>query len=196
MDLGLNEFRLDLLEYMQANHDVEHTRIEGLTRVDFDNEADVENYPILTFCYDMLADNMGNLWVLTRNNGIVHLSTKPSPFRFFHLNPAGQELPVNRIQSIFTHDGHRFWLGLQPYGLALYDRDTNHVLYNKDIAGFSAMIGADPIHVQTISAFQELPDHTLWIASSRGIIICRDGEQARLLREIRPGGRSTFPTVI
>ena len=25
MDLGLNEFRLDLLEYMQANHDVEHT---------------------------------------------------------------------------------------------------------------------------------------------------------------------------
>ena len=134
--------------------------IEGLTRVDFDNEADVENYPILTFCYDMLADNMGNLWVLTRNNGIVHLSTKPSPFRFFHLNPAGQELPVNRIQSIFTHDGHRFWLGLQPYGLALYDRDTNQVLYNKDIPGFSAMIGADPIHVQTISAFQELPDHT------------------------------------
>ena len=25
MDLGLNEFRLDLLEYMQSNHDVEHT---------------------------------------------------------------------------------------------------------------------------------------------------------------------------
>jgi len=25
MDLGLNEFRLDLLEYMQTNHDVEHT---------------------------------------------------------------------------------------------------------------------------------------------------------------------------
>ena len=25
MDLGLNEFRLDLLEYMQGNHDVEHT---------------------------------------------------------------------------------------------------------------------------------------------------------------------------
>ena len=25
MDLGLNEFRLDLLEYMQGNHDIEHT---------------------------------------------------------------------------------------------------------------------------------------------------------------------------
>ena len=25
MDLGLNEFRLDLLEYMQTNHDIEHT---------------------------------------------------------------------------------------------------------------------------------------------------------------------------
>ena len=182
----INEGRRDFRTFHRLvedslSHAVWGCCIEGLTRVDFDNEADVENYPILTFCYDMLADNMGNLWVLTRNNGIVHLSTKPSPFRFFHLNPAGQELPVNRIQSIFTHDGHRFWLGLQPYGLALYDRDTNHVLYNKDIPGFSAMIGADPIHVQTISAFQELPDHTLWIASSRGIIICRDGEQARLL---------------
>ena len=164
-----------------VSHSVWGCCIEGLTRVDFNDITIGMNYPILTFCYDMLTDGVGNLWVLTRNNGIVHLSTRPSPFNFCHLSMTGLELPVNRIQTVFTNDGNRFWLGLQPYGLALYDRTANLVLYNNDIPGLATMTSPDPVHKQTISAFQQLPDGNLWMGSSRGIIVWHEGESARLL---------------
>ena len=182
MNEGRTDFRtFHSLVEDSVSHAVWGCCIEGLTRVDLDDVTEVVNYPILTFCYDMLTDGMGHLWVLTRNSGIVHLSTRPSPFRYCHLNMAGLELPVNRIQTVFTGDGNRFWLGLQPYGLALYDRPSGRVLYNKDIAGLSKMTSSDPIHLQTISAFQQRPDGSLWMASSRGIIVWREGEEANIM---------------
>ena len=163
-----------------VSHSVWGCCIEGLTRVDLDDEMQVENYPILTFCYDMVTDGKGNLWVITRNEGIVHLSTKPSPFDFCHLNPAGLELPVNRIQTIYTDDGNRFWLGLQPYGLALYDRPTNKVLYNNHIPGMAQFTGDDGIYKRTVYDIAR-KQNTLWMATSQGIIVYTEGEKARLL---------------
>ena len=182
----INEGRKDFRTFHQlvedpVSHSVWGCCIEGLTRVDLDDVTQVENYPVLSFCYDMLTDGQGNLWVITRNNGIVRLSTRPSPFRYSHLNPAGQVLPVNRIQTVFTADGNRFWLGLQPYGLALYDRQTDHVLYNNAIPGFAQMTGTGGIDVQTVSSVLQRHDGQVWIGSSRGIIVWKEGEAARIL---------------
>lgn len=188
----MNEGRADFRTFHSlvedaVSHAVWGCCIEGLTRFDLDDDNEVENYPILTFCYDMLTDSMGNIWTLTRNNGIVHLSTKSSPFRFYHLDPAGLELPVNRIQKVFSTDGNCFWLALQPYGLAFYDRRTNHVLYNNKIPGFENETGQHGIYVQTISDMASRPEGTLWMASSRGILIWKAGEPVRLLsRGSRP----------
>ena len=182
MNDGRQDFRtIHQLVEDPVSHSVWGCCIEGLTRVDLDDETQVENYPILSFCYDMLTDGLGNLWVITRNNGIVHLSTKPSPFRFCHLDPKGQVLPVNRIQTVFTTDGNRFWLGLQPYGLALYDRRANSVSYNNQIPGFGQLTGTDGIHVQTISSLLQREDGEVWMASSRGILIWKEGMAVRLL---------------
>lgn len=182
----MNENRADFRTFHSLvedsmSHAVWGCCIEGLTRVDLDDEADVENYPILSFCYDMVTDGMGNLWALTRDNGIVHLSTRPSPFHFYHLSPEGLELPVNRIQKVFTTDGNRFWLGLQPYGLALYDRQVDNVLYNNHIPGLEKMTGQQGIYVQTISDMISRPDGSIWMASSRGIVVWKEGEPAYLL---------------
>ena len=189
----MNEGRADFRTFHQlvedpVSHAVWGCCIEGLTRVDFDEVSNVTNYPILTFCYDMLTDGKGNLWVLTRNNGIVHLSTKPSPFRFYHLNSQGLELPVNRIQTVFTTDGNRFWLGLQPYGLALYNRATGQVCYNNQISGMTQMEGPQALYVRTIYDICQHTGGELWIATSQGIIIWRENSEARLL----PRGSTPF----
>jgi ligand-binding sensor domain-containing protein/AraC-like DNA-binding protein len=183
----MNEGRTDFRTFHRlvedpVSHAIWGCCIEGLTRVDLDDVNEVINYPILTFCYDILTDGIGNLWVLTRNSGIVHLSTRPSPFNFCHFSMTGLELPVNRIQTVFTNDGNHFWLGLQPYGLAYYNRAADRILFNKEIPGFATMSATDPIHLHTISAFQEFPDGSLWMASSRGIIVWREGEEARLMQ--------------
>ena len=182
----INEGRRDFRTFHQLVEDpvsrsVWGCCIEGLTRVGLDDPAEVENYAELTFCYDMLTDGKGNLWAITRNRGIVHLSTKPSPFRFCFLNPAGRELPVNRIQSVFTSDGRWFWLGLQPYGLARYDRAGNQVTYNSQIPGFSRMTDNAGIHAQTIYAVLDKGGGELWFGSSRGIIAWKDGQQAQMM---------------
>lgn len=182
----MNEGRRDFRTFHQlvedsVSHGIWGCCIEGLTRVDLDDETQVENYPILTFCYDMVTDGLGNLWVVTRNEGIVHLSTKPSPFYFCHLNPAGLELPVNRIQTIFTNDGNRFWLGLQPYGLALYDRHNDHVVYNNQIPGMGPFTGEEGIYARTVYDIKETRDGELWIATSQGVIVWKEGSQVRLL---------------
>jgi len=182
----MNDGRRDFRTFHQlvedsVSHAVWGCCIEGLTRVDLDDETQVENYPILTFCYDMVTDGKGNLWVLTRNEGIVHLSTKPSPFKFFHLNPAGLELPVNRIQTIYTYDGQHYWLCMQPYGLALYDRQTDQVLYNNHIPGMAQFTGEEGIYARTIYDIKETGDGELWMGTDRGIIAWKEGSQARLL---------------
>ena len=182
----INEGRRDFRTFHQlvedsVSHAVWGCCIEGLTSVDLDDEQKVENHSELSFCYSLATDGHGNLWVLTRNQGLVHLSTKPSPFHFYHLDTTGLELPVNRIQTVFTSDGNYFWLGLQPYGLALYDRRANHVNYNTHILGMQQMTGTSGIHVQTIYAFIQRSEQELWLGSSQGIVVCRTGEPARLL---------------
>ena len=182
----INEGRRDFRTFHQlvedpVSHSVWGCCIEGLTRVALDDLTEVDNYADLNFCYDILTDGKGNLWTITRNQGLVHLSTKPSPFRFCYLNPAGRELPVNRIQSVFTTDGRWFWLGLQPYGLAHYDREANQVTYNSQIPGFSRMTDNAGIHAQTIFDVLDKGDGELWFGSSRGIISWKDGQQAQLL---------------
>ena len=164
-----------------VSHAVWGCCIEGLTRVDLDDETDVENYPLLSFCYNLVTDGHGNLWVMTRQGSIAHLTARSSPFHFSHLDPAGQVLPVNRIQTLATADGRHFWLGLQPYGLAFYDRQENRVSYNNQIPGFGQMTGTGGISVQTISSVLQRDGGETWLGSSRGIIIWKEGEAARLL---------------
>lgn len=198
----INEGRRDFRTFHQlvedsVSHAIWGCCIEGLTSVDLDDEQKVENHSELSFCYSLATDGHGNLWVLTRNQGLVHLSTKPSPFHFYHLDTTGLELPVNRIQTVYTSDGNYFWLGLQPYGLALYDRRANHVNYNTHIPGMQQMTGTSGIHVQTIYAFIQRSEQELWLGSSQGIVVCRTGEPAQLLpRERTPfigdGNVNTF----
>ena len=181
----INEGRRDFRTFHQlledpVSHSVWGCCIEGLTRVGLDNLTEVENFSDLNFCYDMQTDGKGNLWVITRNQGIVHLSTMPSAFRFCYLNPTGRELPVNRIQTVFTSDGRWFWLGLQPYGLAHYDRVGNQVTYNSQIPGFSRMTDNAGIHAQTIFSVLDRGGGELWFGSSRGIISWKEGQQACL----------------
>ena len=189
----INDSRRDFRTFHQlvedsVSHAVWGCCIEGLTSIDLDDEHIIENHPELSFCYDIETDKRGNLWVLTRNQGIVHISTKPSPFRFYQLNPVGLDLPVNRIQTVYTSDGKLFWLGLQPYGLACYNREEGRVSYNNQIPGFEQMTGTGGINVQSIPAIMKYNNGELWFASTRGIVVWRPGEPAHIL----PRGSSPF----
>lgn len=117
MDLGLNEFRLDLIKYMQENHDIEHTPY-GLHAVVKAHELAPEG------CIFVLKNRNKNLpldaknalhpfyIIYIKNNKeiyIDHLSIKSllDKFRFLCV---GQSTPDHIINNIFneeTQDGYK-----------------------------------------------------------------------------------------
>ncbi len=81
MDLGLNEFRLDLLEYMKTNHDVEHTPF-GMSAI---VEATEEN-------------PAGTVFVLKNRNNAVNIDRKNRlhPFYMVYIAETG-EVTINHL---------------------------------------------------------------------------------------------------
>ena len=131
--------------------------------------SQIGNNP-LNFNNDIASDGNGNIWLCTQNNGIMQVNTMPSPFNLNSLNVSKAGFPINFIYSMLTTDGEWFWLGLNPYGLALYNRHTGTTYYNKEIPGFGSI--KDRTLTTSISSIVKRSNGELWFAvNNYGIII-------------------------
>lgn len=84
---------------------------------------------------DVKTDGKGNIWLLTMNNGLHHVFTRPSLFQI--LPVILTDATANRICSIFSVDGQNFWLTLAPSGIALYNSHSQQTVFNRNIPGFA-----------------------------------------------------------
>ena len=136
----------------------------------------LDNHQI-TNVTDVQTDGKGNVWLLTRNNGLYHLYTKPSLFHVIPVIP--QEAEANRISSIFTIDGKHFWLSLSPAGIAYYDLPSQHTLFNANIpAAANIPLNAMSTHYSCII---NSGNGAIWLASNGfGITEIKD-EKAKIL---------------
>ena len=124
----------------------------------------------LNFNNDITSDGNGNIWLCTQNNGILQINTMPSPFKLYNLDIQKAGFPINYVASMITTDGINFWLGLNPYGIALYNRNTGVTYYNKEIPGFSSL--TDRTLTTSISGIAKRSNGELWFAvNNYGIII-------------------------
>ena len=133
----------------------------------------------LSFCRSISTDQHGNIWLGTLNNGIIQIDTNTSPFRLWQLslNPG---LNLCYINSILTNDGCHFWLGLSPYGIALYNRETHSTLYNKEIPGFEDI--KDWMLSTSITHIIQRHNGEIWFANnSFGIIIKKKDAKAMVI---------------
>jgi len=181
-----NSGRSDFRTYYQIVEDTASNAVwgcclEGVTAIDMDDDNHVENIGgRYMFCNSIQTDGNGNLWILTRNEGVVHASTIASPFTQWTLPEGGLPLPADRVRTLFTADGNRFWIGLHPYGLALYDRRQGTAVYGNSIGGLANMKGIEEIYKLTVNAITAIGDE-LWMATSRGILIWKEGSEGELL---------------
>lgn len=82
---------------------------------------------------DMIVGKNGDIWISTVSDGILHLTTKPSPFKEYLL-----PTPEQSVQSIFTADGKTIWLGLTPTGVMKYDTEKGTVVNDSQIQGIQS----------------------------------------------------------
>ena len=132
----------------------------------------IDNHPIFNVS-DVDTDGKGNIWLLTRNNGLYHIFTRPALFQTLPVIP--QDARANRICSIFTIDGQHFWLTLAPAGIALYDANTQQTSFNNSIPAFASL----PYNITNThySAIIDNGKGALWFANNGyGITSMQDGK--------------------
>lgn len=134
----------------------------------------------LNYSNSIATDLSGNIWVLTQNNGVIQTTFDRSPFLCYDLDMGQQSFPVNFVSSLYTPDGNTFWLGLNPYGIARFDRQTGTTLFNHDIPGFSN-IPAGALST-SFSSIIRRSNGDLWFADNNyGIIVKKAQGNAEVL---------------
>lgn len=134
----------------------------------------------LNYSNSIATDLSGNIWVLTQNNGVIQTTFERTPFRCYNLDMGQQSFPVNFVSSLYTPDGNTFWLGLNPYGIARFDRQTGTTLFNHDIPGFSN-IPAGALST-SFSSIVRRSNGDLWFADNNyGIIVKKAQGDAKVL---------------
>ena len=138
----------------------------------------------LNFNKDIATDGRGNIWLCTQNNGIIQVTTPTSLFKVWQLDTSNFHFPINYIYSMLTTDGKWFWLGLNPYGIALYNRETGTTYYNKEILGFENL---DIRYLTTsISDIVKRQNGEIWFANNNyGIFVKPAQGQAYLLNHAK-----------
>lgn len=143
----------------------------------------------LNFNNDIATDGKGNIWLCTQNNGILQVNTQPSLFKLWNLDTSHTHLTINYVYSILTTDGENFWLGLNPYGIALHNRKTGKTLFNQEIAGFAGI--PSRVFTTSISDIVRRSNGEIWFAlNSYGIIVKPLGKPAYQIKH------ETHPSVI
>nr|MBP7472613.1 response regulator [Prevotella sp.] len=135
----------------------------------------------LRFNNDIVTDGRGNIWLETLNDGIKHINTSKSPFSLFNITTPGYTRPISAISSIYSSDGVNYLLSLKPYGLALYNKQTKTVLFNRQIPMFSTL--DNDILETSFSSIVGRKNGEIWLANgSYGVVIVKKGEPLRNIK--------------
>lgn len=124
----------------------------------------------LIYCNDICTDGAGNIWLCTQNDGVLQITTPPSLFRQWHLGNLQNAPTINYVNAILTTDGKWFWLGLNPYGVALYNRYTGATYYNSEIPGFGSL--HDYTLTTSITSIAKRSNGEIWFAiNNYGVVV-------------------------
>ena len=152
---------------------------EDIPNAEWKGYSSIGNNP-LNFNNDIATDGQGNIWLCTQNNGILQVNTQPSIFKLWNLDKSHTQLTINYIYSILTTDGENFWLGLNPYGIALHNRKTGKTLFNHEIPGLANI--QQRALTTSISDIAKRSNGEIWFANnSYGVIVKPAAEKPAFL---------------
>ena len=162
---------------------------EDIPNAEWKGYSSIGNNP-LNFNNDIATDGQGNIWLCTQNNGILQVNTQPSIFKLWNLDKSHTQLTINYIYSILTTDGENFWLGLNPYGIALHNRKTGKTLFNHEIPGLANI--QQRALTTSISDIAKRSNGEIWFANnSYGVIVKPAAEKPAFLLT-----HETHPSII
>jgi ligand-binding sensor domain-containing protein len=173
---------------------------EGITVVNFDGsltpiahytQCGSQGEQPLRFCNDMVTDAQGNIWIETLNDGIVHISTKPTPFKFWNFRSAGYTRRQLGGEHLYGRQSARIVLheALWP---GLVNLSTGNALFNQAIPGFASLPSS--FMLTSITSIVRRFNGEVWMANnSYGIAVYQPGKE---VRNYRADNSSSWPTTM
>lgn len=142
----------------------------------------------ITQVYSIAEDNQGQLWLGTRQNGILSFNLKTKTFREINNFTDGTEqLTSYEVRKVYIDDQGIVWANVDPNGLAKIV--SEQFLFNGIIKKSYPKEQADDKQLSgyTIRGFaEETPGGLVWIGTERGINVL-DRRTNRIVRRYRPG---------
>ncbi len=134
--------------------------MDGLTLYDpLKNEFSTIDYPVLRnfAIFHMMLDSQNNLWIATRDGGLVVYNKKEHRIKSYKSNNQEGSLKDNFITQVFEDSNRRIWIGTYSQGLYYYDKNTD---------GFKHELSVDKIG---ISGIVEDNNKFLWVSTEKGL---------------------------
>lgn len=120
------------------------------------------NHPVLDtdFIYSLLVDKEDNIWIGTRNNGLLRINAQTNEINAWPANALNSQLKDKYITSLYQDSQGRIWIGSNNNGLQYIDTaDLIIKTLDKELS----------LAQTTICSTIEDEFGRLWISTSRGL---------------------------
>jgi len=116
--------------------------------------------------FDIHKDVYGDIWLATRNSGLIRFNPKTSGYVQYLYSPDDKHsISSDHVYVIFEDSGDQLWFGTWEHGVNSYDRGRdrfNRIPVNKDGSG---------LNNNQIRCISENEDRNLWIGTFEGLNI-------------------------
>ena len=157
---------------------------DGISMLNEKSDTKFTNTDKYKFCNSMATDGSGHIYIGTMNDGIIQIHTTPPMYESWKLERQSHR-NISHIETIYTDDGKKLWLGLNPYGIALHNRTTGKTLYDSEIPGLNGAGIFKQVVKAGISSICKTAQGDIWMASrSYGVIVYGKDDRARVLNHL------------
>jgi signal transduction histidine kinase/ligand-binding sensor domain-containing protein/DNA-binding response OmpR family regulator len=118
------------------------------------------DHPVLKarFIYNLTMDKQNNIWIATRNDGLLHYNTANKTIKHYTKNAQKGSLGDNSITKIYEDSFHNIWVGTNSAGLYVFDSKKDNFKHI-DILGNCC-----------VSSMVEDDDKMLWVSVEKGLV--------------------------
>lgn len=116
---------------------------------------------------DIASDRAGNMWVATKNAGLIQLIKNPdAPEMFAQATQVGGFLPYNKLSCIYLSSDQVLWIGFYNGEIAYLDKATKKF---KHIDPHISTL--EELQLNVVTGFVEDKNKNLWISTyGRGLL--------------------------
>ena len=124
----------------------------------------------------IIRDKSGKLWLGSIGGGVFMVDTRKPKFELFHFKAPDKSVLTVAVRSLFVDKDDMVWMGVGNYGVAKYNRATNHYSFYSELPEFSEIAGMPT----TYSIMQRKESGELWFGSyNGGLYIYKEGEKVK-----------------